>query len=262
MSVPIQKRILNRVTITGADESIDPYDLIDIYDSYPFVEWGILMSSSSWPNGRNRFPSSEWLRELYNLSAEEDRFYEIGGWIHVKKFPMSCHLCGSWASSVFSGEWKHLQATGGFIPNMFLRYQLNTHGTKQKKYNNELMVNALKAPWFKGRQIIIQMDDANNYIFDEIKDQVVSAPLFDLSHGAGILPKGWPIKPEGRYCGYAGGLSPENLEEQMELIFESAGRGPVWIDAETHLRTEDEEFDLDKVKDFLEAASQWVIGKE
>jgi hypothetical protein len=38
--------ILDRVTITGADDDVDIGDLVDLSARYPFVEWGILSSSS------------------------------------------------------------------------------------------------------------------------------------------------------------------------------------------------------------------------
>lgn len=41
------KRFINKVTVTGADDSIDPGDLISIQQEYPFVEFAILLSRKS-----------------------------------------------------------------------------------------------------------------------------------------------------------------------------------------------------------------------
>ena len=44
---------LQYVTMTGADESVDPKALIELSKEFPFVEWGILIGSQS----GMRFPS-------------------------------------------------------------------------------------------------------------------------------------------------------------------------------------------------------------
>ena len=76
------KKIINIVTITGADDSIDPIELCKIADEFPFVEWGILLSKSS--VGNPRFPSYNWLGELLKLQSYND----------VKKMSLSGHICG------------------------------------------------------------------------------------------------------------------------------------------------------------------------
>jgi hypothetical protein len=104
-------------------------------------------------------------------------------------------------------------------------------------------------------QIIIQYDDVNNKLLEiALKHGINAAPLFDLSHGAGVLPKSWP-KPVALYCGYAGGLSPENLEEQIQKIKKAARGRRYWIDAETKLRTEPY-FDSLKCTQFLGVAEK------
>ena len=35
---------LTRVTITGADDSVEPRALAELSEAFPFVEWGLLMS--------------------------------------------------------------------------------------------------------------------------------------------------------------------------------------------------------------------------
>ena len=45
-------RILNKVTVTGADDSIDINKMFDIQEKYPFGEWGILLSEK-YSLGRN-----------------------------------------------------------------------------------------------------------------------------------------------------------------------------------------------------------------
>ena len=61
---------LDRVTITGADDSVDPLQLRALSLEFPFVEWGILVSHSntictSYP--KPRFPSPKWIADLQGL---------------------------------------------------------------------------------------------------------------------------------------------------------------------------------------------------
>ncbi len=107
------------------------------------------------------------------------------------------------------------------------------------------------------------MDGANEKIFYSLESRwgIQAFPLFDLSGGIGLLPKEWPEQQPNQYCGYAGGLSPDNLQKEMERISEVA-TGLIWIDAETLLRSEnDTVFNLGKVRRFLEAAKPWVKSR-
>jgi len=84
---------LTRVTFTGADDSVDPWDLVKLSQKYPFIEWGILMSTTS--AGSPRFPSTEWQDELANVA---------------RKYPLnlSAHICGKLLRSIFAYTTKKL----------------------------------------------------------------------------------------------------------------------------------------------------------
>jgi hypothetical protein len=53
------------VTLTGADDDVDPQQLAEISQEYPFVEWGILFSQSK--SGVERYSSIDWVVELLSL---------------------------------------------------------------------------------------------------------------------------------------------------------------------------------------------------
>ena len=236
----MSKRLINRVTVTGADDSVHADSLIEIQENYPFVEWGILLSKSS--EGRPRFPSTLWL----------------DGLIKVKdKLTLSGHLCGRWVRDICKGE-QTLYSDRPHLEGLFNRYQLNFHSYVHGIKDEVAFVAAVKG--LNAEQIILQFDDVNNEILQAVRENGIDAvPLFDTSGGAGALPSTWPDALD-IYCGYAGGLSPENLDTQMELISKVCGDGPIWIDAETHLRSEDNlQFDLDRVCEFLDEAKPWLI---
>jgi phosphoribosylanthranilate isomerase len=116
-------------------------------------------------------------------------------------------------------------------------------------YSNEAIEEMKK---FK-KEVIFQFDGVNELLLKTaIQKELNCSTLFDLSHGAGVLPESWPKPIEGLRCGYAGGLSPDNVEQQIEKLHSLVGDYFLWIDMETHIRSDsDSKFDLDKVRSVL-----------
>lgn len=243
-------KILDRVTFTGPDNSIKPEDLLALSREFPFVEWGILASAGQ--TGKcPRFPDTSWIEALQKLHGQND-------------MNLSLHLCGRWVRELLKGRVIFSRD----LLHSFQRVQLNFHAEKSL-CDPEQFVSALI--WIGDpRQFIFQIDGGigNEHleaVFAYAGEVVDAVALFDISGGAGILPERWP-KPlyfasanEYRYHGYAGGLGPNNLEEQLPLILEAADGGRIWIDMETRVRSGDDKiFDLDKVRRCLEIAAPYV----
>ncbi len=224
---------INKVTMTGTDDSISPNELFEISEKYPFVEWGILVSRNS--QGRNRFPSLDWMNKLHELNTE--------------KLSLSCHLCGAYVREALTGSDKFSDEIGN-IWKQFQRVQINTHGIPHAWDSSSVrgMQN-----WKK--EIILQFDGVNRPILDfAIAELMNCSTLFDMSHGAGILPDEWPMPIDGVKCGYAGGLSPENVVGQIKIIESKVGDCELWIDMETQIRSNNDQlFDLKKVVSVLES---------
>ena len=257
--------MLKKVTVTGADDSVKPSDLVEVVAEYPFVEFGILFSGSKnrvraregdppIPN-RPRFPSLDWILEL--LCEVEPKSH----------LALSCHLCGQAARDFLEGVY-----LGGPQPiNLhFKRCQVNTHGMPHD-FDARRLRETVRQMTINGQQAIFQYDRVNTdamlsctgrHVHDEYESLDLSiAALYDLSHGAGVLPEEWdhPLAKTAIPCGFAGGLSPENVASQIEKILPVVGETPFWIDAETHLRSDDDRrFDLERVRRFLEEARPYV----
>lgn len=240
---------IDRVTMTGPDDSIDPKDLIAISKEFPFVEWGILFSQSQ--QGSARFPHLAWV-EAYCKIARENNFRS------------AAHLCGKDVRAlVLDCElawWRRLnemhQGTHIQIANAFQRIQLNFHAETHKPHP-AFLDKLSRLPL----SFILQMDGVNETILAQAIEQGISNvyPLFDLSGGAGIVPESWPVAIEGLYCGYAGGLGPDNIESEIGRIAEAAKGRTIWIDMETKIRSDnDKRFDLDKVVACLQIAKKFV----
>jgi len=172
------------------------------------------------------------------------------------------HICGRLVRQILVGEtpqdlWTFFDA--------FQRAQLNFHAEDVEWDTNKLR-SALEDFSDDGqREFIFQIDGnhGEDILRETIKDDsfdVSCVPLFDLSHGAGVLAAEWP-SPLFRctYHGYAGGLGPDNLAEQIPLIGKAAGETPIWIDMETKVRSDsDRQFDLAKVRQCLEIAKPFI----
>jgi hypothetical protein len=243
---------LDRVTITGADNSTHIDRLLELSKKFPFVEWGILASSSS--EGSHRFPSREWIEELQEASR-----------INPGVLNLSLHLCGKWVRQILLGDVGVPRA----YFDSFQRVQLNFHA-ERTKCNPTLLLTALQS--IGAAQYIFQIDGngGNEHLsrlFEEMPpdEHVDAVGLFDVSGGAGILPGEWPkpfwMSDDESYCyhGYAGGLGPENLAEQIPKIGNAAGDCRIWVDMETRVRSNNDQlFDIDKVVACLEIAEPFI----
>lgn len=237
--------MITKVTITGADDSIAPADLLPISQEFPFVEWGILCSYNS--IGLNRFPSREWLDTLTYFKKADGA-----------ELKLSCHLCGKYVNTVLLGDVASVvESLTKETWSIFDRVQINTHG---KSHSISSAMFSKLHDFYPEKEIIFQYDGKNDGVLPWAETYELNhSALFDLSHGVGKLPSQWPDLLPGIKCGYAGGLSPQNLREQIERIEEKAGNTEIWIDMETHVRSDDDRlFDLEKVRECLRISSEYV----
>lgn len=230
--------ILDRVTITGADDGVNIDELVRLTLIYPHVEWGVLLSKAR--EGTPRFPSLQWLEQAGNRHS----------------LALSGHLCGSWVRDVLDGG-SAFMTERPTIAKMFNRLQLNV-GNDRHTVQAHRFVNGLWS--LDAHAFILQMTGgANDELFDVARSADINlAPLFDSSGGSGLLPQAWP-KHVSLYSGYAGGLTPENVERELGLIAAVCPpRAKVWIDVESGVRDEENRFDINRVTDFLYAVRDWV----
>jgi hypothetical protein len=234
---------LDRVTLTGADDSVNPGQLAELSEMFPNVEWGILFSKRNL--GSPRFPTLDWVRRLAEVAIQNP------------KMQLSAHLCGRWVRDlVFSGNftWMGDLGSDNFV---FRRIQLNFHGDAHPPGPAWLPRMGVD-----GRQMILQHDGMNDglYKISQIyHPRVDVVPLYDLSGGRGVLPKEWPKAMPGVYQGYSGGLGPDNIGVQLSRISEAVGGETIWIDMETKIRSEDNKrFDLEKCYQVLLAVKTYL----
>lgn len=248
---------LNLVTITGADDSTDIKHLVDLSAEFPFVEWAILVSKRQ--EGSYRFPSRDWI----------DDFVQEHG-----RANMATHICGRWVRDIYAGKLETIEE----LPNCVgpsRRIQLNTHGTLHETTGLcEALdkINRSRNIWYPKNPVITEVRKLFIFQMDGVNDKARAIAeeagfeaqgLFDRSGGAGILPDSWPMAPDKPWAayGYAGGLGPENVDEQIKAI-EFAAAGPYWIDMERRVRTDDDSaLDMAKVREVLEKMDRYMKGE-
>ena len=215
--------MLDRVTITGADDNTPVEGLLKLSARFPFVEWGVLVSKSR--EGLARYPTRGWC-------AEFARAVKDAGNARV-----SMHVCGAWARQMFAGQlsWTELP----LVCRVANRVQIN--GVPES--NNP--------PDWGLRPHIVQYPQSGGFFDIATRQYGLNVyPLFDASGGRGEhAPDTWTDLPEP-YVGYAGGISPDNVEDSVRRI--TAIRSlPFWIDMEGQVRDEKDCLDLGKVERVL-----------
>lgn len=184
---------------------------------YP-IEWGVLFSSKR-QGIENRYPPLKFIIDL----------------VMEYRLAFSAHLCGADARSVIEHSRSHHDE---LIATAFIRAQINT--------SDPHVQPSLVGHWAnrRGVRAILQCRGP----FPAIKAVDV---LFDASGGRGILPGDWPEAHSETFCGYAGGLSPDNVAAAVDVIKTRARH--YWIDMESGVRDENDRFSLDKCRAVCEA---------
>ena len=177
----------------------------------------------------------------------------------------SAHICGRWMRSFAEGVLPKKPSpryNPPTFPYEFLasvdRIQLNLGDTDLKVADRNLLSTI-------GKPIIIQ----NNMEAVSIARLwgVNAQFLYDESRGTGQLPNGWRIPYRGYYTGYSGGLGPDNLAEEIPKILKvimpnnhpaARKETSIWLDMESGVRDDDNNFDLDKVVRCLEIAAPFM----
>lgn len=230
---------LDRVTITGADCATSPSELMALSEQYPFVEWGILASKSR--GGCPRYPSWEWMTR--------PEFEAMGN--------LSLHVCGHWMREILRGD--NLIAELMAISKR-IQFNFKPHMVPEDVSGFCRILKGM------AKQFIFQVDHDGNDVLQSVSEQeenIDAFGLFDASGGTGKLPDSWPepyfmtTDSAYAYCGYAGGLSPDNLAEQLPLIDAASKGARYWIDMESGVRTDDM-LDMGKVRRVLEICKDFM----
>lgn len=198
----------HRITVTGADEHTPLTSLTKLVE-WSEAEIGFLYTAR--PEERNRYPGMGWLLEASVI-------------VHGRA---AVHICGRGARMrLLNGELAELVS---HCPRIQINGVLDVAEVEQF------------CALYPTHTIITQHCEANSCLAGH-----VAAPnhavLVDGSGGRGISPVAWVRPDTTKAVGFAGGLGPENLLEQLPLIRHVA-EGEWWVDMEGRLRDENDWFD-------------------
>lgn len=221
--------MLKRVTFTGIDNKTKIEDLMLLKTTYPFIEFGILVSTKlSNKNTNNRYPHLTLLKRL-----------------KVQGLNLSCHVCGSAARKiVLENDWSEFEKLVGRDLDLFDRIQLNVSNLKNFHQDISFLTD---------KEFIIQQGkDFSLYEYYKHLPNVVG--FQDNSGGLGKYNGNW-IETDC-YFGYAGGININNVEEVISdlLIFNNSD---FWIDMESSVRSNDW-FDIQKCKEICESINNLI----
>ena len=221
---------LTRVTITGADDGVDPRALAELGEKYPFVEWALLLSKKHF--GEARYPSTRWLLEAPKVLGFER---------------LSYHLCGEFARRVMGGD-------PSMVPREVKRLQLNG-------FSGYRLPCLVAAEMCQELEFILQINSVEALTHaSELRGQRTNiVALWDPSGGLGIsLQETWYPKtvPPHIPLGYAGGITEHNIEDTIAALCSGSGAA-TWIDLESGARTDDK-FDIAKVERILKLAAPFI----
>jgi hypothetical protein len=240
---------IHTVTITGADDTTDIQQLVNLSTEFPFVEWGVLVSKSE--EGNSRFPTRPWI----------DRFGEAA---KTRRLKVAMHLCGRWMRELLNGElaWEDLPSVSHFAQS----FQFNINGTVLPESTTGFFTKLAQRKAL--RSFIFQLTKASEPLVLQAQSNDFNVMgLYDNSGGKGKSPEsGWPSPVDVPFpMGFAGGLGPDNVLDQLGRINAACGDQPymTWIDMEGRIRTDDgSRLDLTRVRRVLEqvASSPFVLG--
>lgn len=252
---------LRYVTITGADDSVDPQNLKEISARFPFVEWAILLSSTKateTSTGSPRYPSNAWLQKLVTTQFNNPAI----------EMNLAAHLCGRTMREFmtditfdnYSEGWcvQH-GITEAEYNRAFYRTQANFNAEREG-YTQDHIAEMMRG-WYESMDgnIITQHNRPNDWVWEVAQkcDATMRAykphqVLHDASGGRGEFIGNIPQPIAGILNGYAGGIGPDNVIDTLKAIDDVVELGYVWIDMETKVRDENDQFDLDAIVDMLE----------
>lgn len=234
---------LKTVVCSGINENNNICDAIEFLKKYKNAEFGVQCSPKKAGYHSPRF---EWLKELLSKVNEQKIENKIA--LHLNE-----GFVVSFCDGKVPDEISDLLDTGNAVGRLQLNFKI---GRETFASGNVPDIQTLKKTMqaVAPHAIILSASQPNlPFIHKAYHQQMKFDALFDDSFGEGIAPN--TRKPplfEDVFQGYAGGLSPENVAQELHKI-EKLAKGAVFIDAEGKLK-QDGCFSFEKAQRFVQNA--------
>lgn len=224
-------------------------EMFDLWKMDPRVEIAVQMHPGKVSADTERY---KWIKALV------DSLY-----IRKPEYNLAIHVNNDWCDDICNGkipdELKPLFRARykSTFKHIIGRIQLNMPQKTADNFNPQKLKPVID--FYDKQDFIIQYNARTKDAVDELhKTGAKFQLLFDASGGRGIDVTTWcaPVFPGKHMQGYSGGMSPENVADNLTKISRVAGAHDIWIDAEGKLKRDDK-FDVNRAKQYIQNALRW-----
>lgn len=236
-----------KVSCCGANELLNEEEVVSFLNSNPNVEIGIGVSKEKCQFGSQRM---EWILSL------QKRLTHYNG-----KSRIAFHVNGIWAKEIVEmGRFPDELAKLIWYSKGTPRIQLNVIGSgysldKQDPFPLANLIQLMEEKQLA--RFILPCNDKSLTFITKLRELTDKFDiLYDASFGFGKQAESYASLFPNQLQGYAGGLSAENIEQEL-LSIDAVQPCPVpiWVDAEGKLRRSDcNTLDLQKAQQFIDKA--------
>lgn len=241
---------LKYITCSDPRETVNLDDLKRLTQLSPKVEIGMQSHPSAMKQGMDRYA---WFNEFISWAQNQ-----------IMPVNIAMHVNYQWCDAICSGNipteiarWMDLRNKNSGAP-VIKRWQLNV-GDGTFNFNADRVAKLIDT--FPENEFIFPYNAGVAQKIDLLRHTGANfSLLYDSSYGYGICPDKWnaPVYKDVP-MGYAGGLSSENVSENLNKI---SGVVPenytTWIDAEGRLMQPYERtWDMERVRGYIQNALNW-----
>lgn len=232
-------------------------EMFDLWKIDPRVEIAVQMHPGKVSPDTDRY---KWIKQLVDKMSDDVTTKDVCN--------LAIHVNNDWCDEICNGTvpvaLQPLFNADRFILQhitclqpVVKRIQLNMPQKTADNFNAQKLKNLIE--YYEDKEFIIQYNARTQNAVQQLhKIGANFSLLFDASGGRGESPKSWqkPVYPYFHYQGYSGGMSPENVADNLTKISRVAGAHDIWIDAEGKLKTDDK-FDVARAKQYIQNALAW-----
>lgn len=232
-------------------------EMFDLWKMDPRVEIAVQMHPGKVSPDTERY---KWIKQLVDKMSDDVTTKDVCN--------LAIHVNNDWCDEICNGTvpvaLQPLFNADRFILQhitclqpVVKRIQLNMPQKTAENFNAQKLKNLIE--YYEDKEFIIQYKPTTiNAVQQLHKIGAKFSLLFDESGGTGRDAGVWraPVYPYFHYQGYSGGMSPENVAENLTKISRVAGAHTIWIDAEGKLKTDDK-FDCARAAAYIKNAIRW-----
>ena len=243
---------LRYITCSDPREFNDIHDIVRLGQMSSRVEIAVQAHPSKMSPG---MPRNEWFHELLEYVMMDK--YKIRLAIHVNR-EWCDEICRNGKIPSELQEFFELNRNNNPYQPIIKRWQLNI----PKDTVNKIQYCGLKRLFDSNpeKEFILQYNDNTRDVCRMLHGMNTRfSLLYDASGGRGLSPNSWmaPVYPNV-YQGYSGGMSPENVSENLDKISSVVPSGSyIWIDAEGRLKSDDK-FNTERATQYILNAENWL----